>query len=218
VTDNNSEVAPSLEELWKRSRAGARAGAGFRFGSIDCLESLIASRMIPMSEQQAHHAKRVGRPGGTGKLPHDYLMNIWLTVEVARERIKAKTGRTPPVAQVCTSLARRGGLKWIVGGNIDAIAAAMARERKAPISDWRRFSRKRDGQFVQDQNGSIIVSHIMQHAASIRSRYVGANQRVRHDDAVREAWTNILCDMLGRPRPAPAPARYFPPRFWRAPN
>ncbi len=148
VTDNNSEVAPSLEELWKRSRAGARAGAGFRFGSIDCLESL----------------------------------------------------------------------KWIVGGNIDAIAAAMARERKAPISDWRRFSRKRDGQFVQDQNGSIIVSHIMQHAASIRSRYVGANQRVRHDDAVREAWTNILCDMLGRPRPAPAPARYFPPRFWRAPN
>jgi hypothetical protein len=53
VTDDNSEIAPSLEEIWKRSRAGARAGAGFRFqdaaamaASVLCWSGRISGHAI----------------------------------------------------------------------------------------------------------------------------------------------------------------------------
>jgi hypothetical protein len=31
MTGENTIIAPSLEQLWQRSRDGARAGTGFRF-------------------------------------------------------------------------------------------------------------------------------------------------------------------------------------------
>jgi hypothetical protein len=155
-----------------------------------------------MNKQAKSNARRPGRRKGSTTLPRDFRQDIWIEVEAVREQIELRGARRPPVTQACDVIARRGGLIWIVGGNIDAVTAAMVSERKAPFSRWRRFKfgSRNTRHIVVDEAGRIIVSHLLQNAATLRSRYVEANRLVRESSAVREAWTNMLCDRLGRPR------------------
>lgn len=151
-----------------------------------------------------HSEKRPGRPEGTTKVKFEHLQDIWLQVEVLREQNNLKTGRRHSVSRACEILAERGGLIWIVGGNIESIAQEMAKNKKPPISDWRRVDLTKKGKSFRlrtSKNGRVIVSHKTQHARSINARYSQASKIFKSNEHVREAWTNYLCDMLGRPRP-----------------
>lgn len=164
-----------------------------------------------MTEQCAESPRRPGRPRGSRWLPADFRQDVWLEVEAVREQIRLRTGRRPSIIGACDVIARRGGLIWIVGGNIAAVTAAMASARKAPFSRWRRF-KLRNGNarhIVTDKAGRIIVCHLLQNARSIRTRYVEANRIVGESPAVRQAWTNMLCDRLGRSGQPPSHGRFF---------
>src|SRR5215471_5597694 len=124
-----------------------------------------------MTEQCAESPRRPGRPRGSRWLPADFRQDVWLEVEAVREQIRLRTGRRPSIIGACDVIARRGGLIWIVGGNIAAVTAAMASARKAPFSRWRRF-KLRNGNarhIVTDKAGRIIVCHLLQNARSIRT-------------------------------------------------
>jgi hypothetical protein len=179
-------------------------------------------RIITMIEEGSTNARVRGRPKGTTKVPYDYLMTIWLQVEAIREEIKSRTGYRPSVLQACKLVERRGGLWWLVGGNVDAIAREMASNRGAPFSDWRRFRMapqgKADRLIKDERNGRVVVSHALQHANTLRTRYTEANRLFRADPYVREAWENMLCDRLGRPRPPRDPALIWRPSPWRMPS
>src|SRR5262249_44777869 len=41
MTGENTIIAPSLEQLWQRSRAGARAGTGFRFQDAAAMAAAV---------------------------------------------------------------------------------------------------------------------------------------------------------------------------------
>jgi hypothetical protein len=167
-----------------------------------------------MTEQRADSPRRPGRPRGSSRLPVDFRQDVWLEVEVVCEQIKVRTGRRPPITMACDLIARRGGLKWIVGGNVNAIAAALASERKGRFSRWRRFKlwNGRSCLIVTDKAGCIIVAHLLQNASTLRSRYVEANRLVRESPAVKNAWTNMLRDRLGLPRHPPINGRFAPIR------
>src|ERR1700674_2987275 len=150
--------------------------------------------------------KRRGRPKGAVGTPRDYLLNIWLQVEYFRERAKRKPGQQLSDSRVCELIARRGGLIWVVGGDVDAICHAIGENKddRFRISKWRRSKFIHDGisrRLAQDENGRIIASHAIQKATSLRTRYTEACRLVDQDKAIREAWTNMLHDMLGLPRP-----------------
>lgn len=102
--------------------------------------------------------------------------------------------------------AQNGGLVWIVGGDRDAIAQAMEnnKERDLPISKWRRYRltmHGRNRQRFKDDDERLFASHIIQDSDSLRTRYTEAQRLVAHNPFVKEAWTNMLHDMLGLPRP-----------------
>lgn len=148
--------------------------------------------------------KRRGRPKDTKKITFEHLQDIWLQVQVLREQINLKTRRRHTISRASEIIAGRGGLVWIVGGDIEAIAREMAENKNLPVGDWRRVNLEKKGKGFRLRNskkGRVIVSHKAQHARSIRSRYVQANEIFESNEHVREAWTNYLCDMLGRPRP-----------------
>ena len=148
--------------------------------------------------------KRPGRPKGTTKVTFEHLQDIWLKVEVLREQINLKTGRRHTVSRACEIVAERGGIIWIVGGDIEAIAQELAENKKPPVSDWRRVNLTRKGKGFRlrtSKTGRVIVSHKTQHSRSIRTRYTQANKIFENNPQVRDAWINYLCDMLGRPRP-----------------
>jgi len=41
MTGENTIIAPSLEQLWQRSHAGARAGTGFRFQDAAAMAAAV---------------------------------------------------------------------------------------------------------------------------------------------------------------------------------
>lgn len=168
--------------------------------------------MPPLGKQ------RRGRPKGTTKVTFDHLQDIWLQVEVLREQINLKTRRRHSVSRACEIVAERGGLIWIVGGDIEAIAQELVENKKPPVSDWRRVSLTRKGKGFRlrtSKTGRVIVSHKMQHSRSIRARYTQANKVFKKNPHVREAWSNYLCDMLGRPRPPQDRINLWRPSFRR---
>src|ERR1700674_1058046 len=155
----------------------------------------------------AHSKRRGGRPKGTVKRPLDYLLNIWLEVESLRERIRLSPGRRPSVSKACDEIARGGGLRWIVGGNIDAISCAIEENPAPPFSDWRRFKFLHDGNTARlraEKSGRVIVSDLLQHARTLRTRYTEADRLVRENPMIRAAWTYMLHDRLGLPRLFPS--------------
>ncbi|MEA2879481.1 MAG: hypothetical protein QOF14_4677 [Hyphomicrobiales bacterium] len=160
---------------------------------------------------------RSGRPKGTIKVPHDVLQDIWVTVETLREDMRRQRGRRPSVSEACRLIAQRGGVLWLVGGNVDAITRAMEHSKRPPCSDWRRYRLERAGKFlkpVSDKQGRVIASHAIQNARTLRSRYHDANKIVRTEFYVREVWTNFVYDRLGMPRPYLARTRLgLPPGY-----
>src|SRR2546423_11717019 len=108
-----------------------------------------------------------GRPKGTIKVPHDALQDIWVTVETLREHMRRQRGRRPSVSQACRLIAQRGGMFWLVGGNVDAITCAMEHNKRPPYSDWRRYRLERGGKFlkpVSHEQGRVIARHMNQTA------------------------------------------------------
>ena len=85
-------------------------------------------------------------------------------------------------------------------------------------TDWL----ERAGKFlkpVSHEQGSVIASHMIQSASTLRSRYCDANKIVRTEFYVRETWTNFVHDRLGLPRPFSSPTRLgVPPRSPAAPS
>ena len=49
----------------------------------------------------------------------------------------------------------------------------------------------------------MIIGHEVRHAETLRARYVEAEKKMRDEPSVRIAWTNMLHDRLGKPRPYP---------------
>ena len=148
--------------------------------------------------------KRPGRPKGTTKVTFEHLQDIWLRVEVLRAQTDLKDRRRHSVSRACEILEERGGLIWIVGGDVGAIALEIAKNKKSPIKNWRRVALTRKGKrfrVAKDKAGQVIVSHQMQSSGSIRLRYTQANTMFDNNSAVREVWTNYRDDMLGHPRP-----------------
>jgi hypothetical protein len=154
-------------------------------------------QQIKTLEMQQKAGKR-GRPKGTTTKPLQLYQDVWIYVELVRERINMKRSRRPSVSATCNMIERTGGLVWAVGGDIEAVARAMERAER-PYSKWQRC-RPEPGYF-RDDNGRLIVSHRIQNGGSLRTRYSEADWLVRVNPAIRAAWTNMLHDLLGRPRP-----------------
>jgi hypothetical protein len=162
--------------------------------------------------------KRSGRPKGTTKVTFEHLQDIWLRVEVLRAQTDSKTRRRHSVSRACEILEERGGLIWIVGGDVETIAREIAKNEKPPIKNWRRVALTRKGKgfrAAKAKAGRVIVSHQMQSSGSIRLRYTQANAMFKNNPHIHEAWTNYLCDMLGRPRPSRERINLWRPPFVR---
>jgi hypothetical protein len=147
--------------------------------------------------------KKRGRPKGTTRTPPDRLQTVCLKVEQVKALARQTTGEELSDSRACDLIARQGGLAWIVGGDRDALADAMSasRNQKSALSRLRRFKLdEKSSRLVKDKEGPIFVDHFMQHSRSIRSRYVEAKALVEADPCIKEAWANILSDMLGLPR------------------
>jgi len=144
-----------------------------------------------------------GRPKGSAKVPRDCLQDIWVGVELVRTERRRRVGRPPSVTRACQVIAERGGMWWIVGGDIGAIASAVANNSHPPYSDWRRFTPMGSGRRIDlrnDDSGRVVVCHKIQDAKTLRNRYVEANRLARHNSAVLAAWTGMVRDALGSPR------------------
>jgi YD repeat-containing protein len=144
-----------------------------------------------------------GRPKGTVRTPPEHRFEIWRQVEFVRESRRLETDRRPSVSEACELIASRGGLAWAVGGDVDAITRAMERSEPA-FSRWRQFRLMRERaatRLVLARDGRVIVSYLSQHGRTLRTRYTEADRLVRTDSRIRAAWTNMVYDMLGLPRP-----------------
>jgi hypothetical protein len=155
--------------------------------------------------------RRRGRGKGTKTAPDDLLREVWLLVEHVREIESQKLPRKLSVAAACGLIEERGGLVSLVGGNRESVAAAMKTSKGRP-RNWRRVSARPTGpemQFLNDPEGDMIIGHEVRHAETLRTRYVEAKRKMRNEpsdepSAVRIAWTNMLHDRLGKPRPYPS--------------
>lgn len=149
--------------------------------------------------------KRPGRPVGTTKVSFEHQQHIWLQVELLRGPPSPKSGRRRHSAfRASDLLEERGGLLWVVGGDRNAMALEIAENKESPLKKLTRVNLVRNGNGFQpknSKNGHVFVSHKMQHGPSIYARYKEANKIFKSDPHVREAWTNYLCDLNGRPRP-----------------
>lgn len=125
-----------------------------------------------------------GRPKGSVKYP-DELFYVWLLVNLARLSEKHRTGKRPSVSAICKMLCRGTGLNWLVGGDRQAVVAAIK-------DDPSRVDLRPKRLWETD----VAVSGTISYAPTLRSRYVEADLLVRNSDNVRAAWTKMLNNML----------------------
>jgi hypothetical protein len=144
-----------------------------------------------------------GRPKGSTKLPLQMDLDVWLCIEFYRQREQEKTGRCPSVLAACQEIYSWSLPIWIVGGNVKAIANAITQNPQSSLKDLPRQNFIKTDSYpklVNDKTGPLFVRHKIQRATSLRARYTEANRLANLNEDVRRAWTNMLCDMLGRPR------------------
>jgi len=189
------------------SNPGVRCRDARHWGSTQRLYGEAMTAIHQADEGGILRAKPArGRPPRTTTTPDDSMGAVWRHVERMRRQHELSTGKLLSVRETCRQIIEAGGgLFWIVGGDRDSIIKDM----KTPGSSLSRARRYRaeptvNGQrLVADKNGSIIATHAITCAQSLRARYAEANRFVLRCPSVREAWTNMVNDSLGLPRQPP---------------
>jgi hypothetical protein len=144
-----------------------------------------------------------GRPRNTKKAPPDLHQHVWVSVECRRWGMRDSSGRLESVSQACRALARRGGLNWIIGGDVGLLARKVRKkDRSKAWQEIRQVNPKRKGagvRLVNDRHGQIFLQHSIQEASSIRARYNEAAEMLKHDPDLKWFWTNIFRGRVGLP-------------------
>lgn len=113
-------------------------------------------------------------------------------------------GAVRSAAEAVRLLAQRGGLAWVIGGDI-------GRMPSFPRGKQRRCNVNLEGEilrFSYEEDGTVYVRRLLQHTATIESRYDEAAQLARQDENVKFAWDNMVRERCGLPRLPPT--RRFP--------
>jgi hypothetical protein len=153
-----------------------------------------------------------GRPKLSKTTPFDLGAEIWIRVQIYRIIERIRTGKTPSVAKTCAALIAGWGVRSAVGGNLEALAQAnLARKTR-----WRRFRLSQTGsRLILDARGTVFISHHIESAGALHSRYSEVNKLANADPLLRLTWMNQGRQMLSRPLKKPRWANPRESRSWR---
>ncbi|WP_375780253.1 hypothetical protein ACE103_16295 [Bradyrhizobium sp. ma5] len=126
----------------------------------------------------------------------DFYAQVWVAVRLLRIRIFAETRKTPSISRVCDELSALGGIHSIVGGNIEAVAAASAKGTK----QWLRFRiGSTRSSLTPSAKGTIFSRHSVTNAETLRTCYGDADEMAKRDRRLRLVWMNLCRQHLGLP-------------------